>query len=162
MINTLKTIDQAGIKALIKERLENPEKYVNKSLIIWRSNIGDGIQGRILREVRDDYNKLLPKNEQKSFTVTYDTDLQRALAETNGIVALDPTGGAIQWKLYPDTLKDFQTRLNNPGSLSDKAAPVVAFMPYHSEWFETPEVYTNAEQYLFQPDFEEWSHVAVR
>ncbi len=35
-------------------------------------------------------------------------------------------------------------------------------MPYHSEWFETPEVYTNAEQYLFAPDFEEWAEWALR
>ncbi len=97
MINSLKTIDQSGIKALIKERLENPEKYVNTPLIIWRSNVGDGIQMRILREVRDAYNKTVAENEHKSVTVTYDTDLERALSKTNGIVVLDPTGGAIQW-----------------------------------------------------------------
>lgn len=144
MINNLKPIDQSGIKALIKERIKHPEKYINTPLIVWRSNIADGIQLRILREVCDDYNKSLPQNEHKSFTVTYDTDLKRALSETNGIVVLDPVGSAIQWKLYPETLKEFQTLLNNLGKLSDKSTPVVAFMPYHTDWFETPEVYTNA------------------
>lgn len=162
MINNLKTIDQSGIKALLRERFENPEKYANTPLIIWRSDIGDGIQQRILQEVRDAYNETLPQKEQKSFTITIDSDLERAVSETNGIVVLDPAGAVLQWKLYPETLKDFQTLLNNPGRLSEKAAPVVAYMTHYSEWFETPEVYTNAEQYLFVPDFDEWAEWAVR
>lgn len=162
MLDNLKTIDQSGIKALIRERFENPEKYVNTPLIIWRSDIGDGIQQRILQEVRDAHNETMPQKEQKSFTVTIDSDLKRAVSETNGIVVLDPAGAAIQWKLYPETLRDFQTLLNNPGRLSEKAAPVVAYMTHYSEWFETPEVYTNAEQYLFVPDFDEWAEWAVR
>ncbi|MDE6339930.1 MAG: hypothetical protein K2K97_09120 [Muribaculaceae bacterium] len=157
MIHNLKTIDQLGIKALVKKRLECPEVYLNTPLIIWRSNIADGIQNRILNEACEDYNKSIPENEHKSFAITCDADFERALSETNGLVVLDPVGASIQWKRYPDTFRDFQNLLNNPGRYGAKSAPVVTFMPYHSEWFETPEVYTNAEQYLFKPDFEEWA-----
>lgn len=57
MTTGLKTIDQSGIKALIKERLKNPGQYADRPLIIWRADLRDGIQERVLRDVFNDYNR---------------------------------------------------------------------------------------------------------
>lgn len=70
MIQNLKPIDQTGIKALLKERIENSEKFVNKPLIIWRSLYNDGIMDRMLEEAFDEYNANMPKESRKWYRVS--------------------------------------------------------------------------------------------
>ncbi len=76
MIQNLKPIDQTGIKALIKERIENPQKYVNTPLIIWRAPYNDGIQERILEEAFDEYNLNMSKEDRKWYRVSFIGDNQ--------------------------------------------------------------------------------------
>ena len=40
--------------------------------------------------------------------------------------------------------------------------PVIAFMSDNHDWFETPEKFPDAEQYMFQADFDEWAEWAVK
>lgn len=57
MMHQLKPIGQAGIKALVKERIENPLKYVNTPLILWRADIRDAAHENVLRDVFNEYNE---------------------------------------------------------------------------------------------------------
>lgn len=51
------TIDQTGFKSLLMKRLEHPDLYEGRPLVIWNSDLGDGIQQRILKQAVEDYNK---------------------------------------------------------------------------------------------------------
>lgn len=167
----IKSIDQKDIKKLLKERLAEPEKYLDKALIIWRSNIDDGIQMRILEEACREYNQDKPLDQKKWFAISPWKDLAITFRRDNivteddgvcklGLAVIDPVGAALEFKTNPDSLKQFIAVLNNPSSLGESAVPVVAYMAYHNDWFETPDLYPNSEQYVFTPDFEEWAEWA--
>lgn len=69
MLENLNTIDQSGIKALIKERVENPEKYVDTPLVIWRADIRDGNQEAILMDVFNEYNEGKTGRDRKWYKI---------------------------------------------------------------------------------------------
>lgn len=181
MLENLNTIDQSGIKALIKERVENPEKYVDTPLVIWRADYRDGIQERILEEVFDEYNEARTKEERKWYRtsmltnegqILYDfttpeiirTDVEEpAFGKYNlGLMVIEPVFVTMDYN--KGSLEMYYSAINNrrvgdvrllPG------VPVVAFMSDNHAWFETPERYPDAEQYIFKPDFEEWVEWAL-
>ena len=176
---SLKTIDQTGIKNLIAERIKNPELYVNKPLVIWRADIADGIQERILEEAFDEWNKGKTTEERKWFrttmlgmgtpqvyNLTEDTivrdDVNGSLygAYRFGLLVIDPMFVHGDYMSNPESLKMYHSIINNRkwGDIEILAGvPIVSFMPYTYDWFQTPDAYPAAEQYVFKPDFEEWA-----
>ena len=175
----IKTIDQSGIKNLIAERIKNPEQYVNKPLIIWRSNFDDGIQARILEEAFDAWNEgktteerkwyrktTLGLNTPQTYNLTEDTiirddvDGSRYGTYQFGLLVIDPLFVFGDYNLNPDSLKMYHSIINNRkwGDTEILAGvPVVSFMLYTYDWFQTPDAYPAAEQYVFKPDFDEWA-----
>lgn len=182
MINNLKTIDQTGIKALIKKRIEHPEKYIDKPLIIWRSLYNDGIMDRMLEEAFDEYNANMSKESRKWYRVSilpddvqisYDyttpeiirTDVEGdAYGKYNfGMLVIDPIFAFMRPK--DDTLDIHYSAISSRKVGDIKLlpnVPVVAFMCYNNDELENPEQYSDAEQYLFQPDFDEWAEWALK
>lgn len=177
----MKTIDQSGIKNLIAKRIKTPEQYVNKPLIIWRSNFDDGIQERILEEAFDEWNKEKTTEERKWFCrtllgldtpqTTYDltnkeiirNDVDESLfgAYQIGLLVFDPIFVSMDYESNPESLKMYHAIINNRkwGDIEILAGvPVVSFMPYTYDWFQTPDAYPTAEQYVFKPDFKEWAN----
>ena len=171
MLAELKTISQSGIRSLLKERLEHPEKYVDKPLIIWRSDFRDGIQDRLLRNVLHDYNEGKRKDEQKWFisSLLGDENQTRHDFSVNhiiepgkkhllGIYIIEPVFAPVDYN--DNAYEKYIDIINNRKSGDIKmiaGVPVVAYMCHNYDWFETPEVYPDAEQYVFEPDFEEWA-----
>lgn len=177
----MKTIDQSGIKALIQERIENPEKYVNTPLIIWRAPYNDGIQDRILEEVFDEYNANMSKDDRKWYRVSMIGDEQQISYDftTPEIIRIDVEGDAYgkydfgllvidpvfaSMRPREQSLDMYYSAINsrNVGDVTLLPdVPVVALMPNNRDWFETPEKYPEAEQYLFVPNFDEWAEWAA-
>lgn len=173
MISNLKTIDQQGIKSLLRERLEHPELYTNKPLIVWRSEINDGIQTRILHHAVEDYNNGRDAESVKWYHMAcadfgeYDITNNSRINPNNG-----RKGGELEHSVYKIGLLAFHTMpwwskekfdkfrtLINTRKWGDiemlPDVPIVAYL--HGEKYGTPEDYPTAEQYMFEPDFEEWA-----
>lgn len=182
-MDNLKRIDQQGIKSLLRDRLENSTKYLDTPLIIWRSNFDDGLQEEILEEVLDDYNLDRSGDERKWFRRTllagayqteYDLsdpqeirtvfdDLKSGVYQV-GILAVDPKNMMRDYKMDASSLSDYQSLLNDRRwkDITMKFdAPIVAYMLFSEKEFETPEKYPNAEQYVFEPDFDQWADWAL-
>lgn len=175
MIETLKPINQTGLKTLIKERIENPEKYVNTPLIIWRSDIRDGIQKRILDEVFEEFNANKSTDDRQFYRVStllndYDFNTPEVIRNDVkgdaygkykfGLLVIDPA-----FRPKEDSLDIYYSAINSRrvGDITLLPdVPIVAFMSNNNDWFETPEKYPEAEQYVFQPDFEEWAEWALK
>lgn len=133
MLEKLKTISQSDVKKLLKERLDYPEKYVDKPLIIWRSYFYDGILDFIARHTRSEYNKEKSKGETKWFCA----DPLRIKKEklTFCIITFDEDD---------DKIRETYAGL-----------PMVLFVPFEDNDGEVRRSYPNAEEYIFQPDFKE-------
>lgn len=139
----LKTIDQSGIKTHIKERLENPGQYTARPLIIWRADLRDGIQERVLRDVFNDYNRYrathvwykmasvrkMPRTKadvlHDMLTAKYvDRNNNRPYTPVygvggkedlfpNALFVIDPVMVARDYSRTPDALVKFQSLINN-------------------------------------------------
>lgn len=182
-MDKLKRINQQGIKSLLKDRLENPAKYRDIPLIIWRSNLDDGIQEEILYEVFDEYNQGRSEKERKWYRRTFlggDYQTEHDLSNPHefrssndrskfgvhqvGILAVDPLYMSRDYKRDASSPLRYQSLLNHRRWEDIKIqfdAPVVAYMLFTGKEFETPEKYPNAEQYVFEPDFEQWADWAL-
>ncbi len=188
MITTLHSIGKIGIKALIKERIKNPQKYVNTPLIIWRADIRDEVHEDILRDIFNEYNgeksgrsrkwykiasihqlpstkadimfdmlsnPFVDKNNNKPYqgpvSVYAGFDSKRDTHEI-GLFVIDPVLASLDYSRNPELLPKYHSVINsrkwgNMRLLAD--VPVVAYMCISEPWFETPEVYADAEQYIF-------------
>lgn len=170
MLEELKTISQSGIRKLLKERLENPEKYVGTPLLIWRSDFRDGIQDRLLRNILHEYNEGKEKDEQKWFLssllgdenqTSHDFSVNHIIEHGKkhllGIYVIEPVFAPVDYnhKAYEKYIDVINQRKSGDIKMVD-GIPVVAYMCHTYDWFETPEKYSSAEQYIFKPDFEEW------
>lgn len=192
MITDLPTINQQGIKSLLRERIEHPNLHADKPLIIWRSDIRDGIQERLLSEVflekypyeflrmwykiasirkmplrqesalRDMLTaEYVDRNDNVPYDGGYHHDNSKEPEMCHiGLYVIDPVCAAGDYRRKPETLANYQSVINsrnwNDIQLPE-GVPTVAYMCIGEPWFETPEAYPNAEQYLFEPDFEEWA-----
>lgn len=179
MLKNIKSIDQTGIKALIKERLENPEKYVNTPLLIWRADYRDGIQGRILEEAFDEYNVNMSKDDRKWYQtsllasdqqISYDfttPEIIRDVVEEAAFGSYKVALMVIEPMFSPvnqESLDRYNSAINSRKVGDVELLPnvhVVSFMCHNHELVEIPENYPNAEQYVFEPDFEEWAKWAT-
>ena len=174
MNTNLKTINQAEIAALLKERIENPAAYISKPLIIWRSYVHDGIQSAILRDVFREFNATKPEGDRKWYRETMLGDPAQVRADLTeeaiyeeeapagsrvGLYVLSPVFAKMDYDMDKSSLKGYiealtDRKFNGVEMLAD--IPVAAYMCYNYDWFETPEAYPDAEQYVFEPDFELW------
>lgn len=134
-IPNLPVISQSGIKELLRKRLHNHDEYGGKPLVIWRSYYFDGIQEQLVREVLKERNTCLPKEEWKGVLANPKT----ARKERLEFVAVD-------------TLADYEQTLTN---FAGVPFVVYAAMPGPDESVLAD--FPNAEQYVFSPDYEEWS-----
>ena len=191
----LNLLDQSGIKALIKERLENPGRYADRPLIIWRADLRDGIQERVLQDVFNDYNryrathvwykmasvrkmprtkadvlhdmltaKFVDRNNNCPYTPVHGVGGGKEDLFYNALFVIDPVMVGRDYSRDPEALVKFQSLINNrewEGIRLAKGIPVVAYMCLSDEWFETPEAYPDAEQYIFEPDIKEFAEWAV-
>ena len=194
----IKTINQSGIKNLLAERVKNPELYVNKPLVIWRADIADGIQERILDSVFNEHNEgkkdvdhswyriawvhQLPytksdilftmigshivdrNNNEVGNTVTVYNGMDDEEDDCElGLLVINPKLVALDYGRNPELLNKYHSLINDrkwDNIEVCKGVPVVAYMCLNYDWFETPEAYPDAEQYIFVPDFEEWAEWA--
>lgn len=175
MISNLKTIDQQGIKSLLRERLEHPELYTNKPLIIWRSDLYDNIQKRILDQAVEDCNKGRDAECVKWYRKVcadfreYDVTNNRVINPNDGWSVY---GGKLEHHVYQvglfafypmllwskENFEKFHTLINTRRCGDIEMLPDVPVVAYLcGEKYGAPEDYPTAEQYMFEPDFEEWA-----
>lgn len=191
----LNAIDQSGLKALIKERLENPGQYADQPLIIWRTDLRDGIQERVLRDVFNDYNhtqathvwykiasvrkmphtkadvlhdmltaKFVDRNDNRPYTPVHGVGCGKEDFFHNALFVVDPVMLARDYSRDPEALVEFQSLINNRewnGIKLTDGIPVIAYMCFSDEWFETREAYPDAEEYIFEPDIKELAEWAM-
>lgn len=190
MTAELTTIDQSGIRELIRERLDNPAQYIDKPSIIWRADIRDGIQQRVLDEVFNELNhgrasriwyriasvrrmpgskgdvlhdmlsaKYVDRNNNRPYEPVHGVGGGKEDLCNNALFVIDPVMADRDFTRYPESADNYRSLINhrNWGGLKLTAGiPVVAYMCHSGEWFETPEAYPAAEQYVFKPDLEEF------
>lgn len=135
MTAELKTIDQAGIRPLLRERLDSPATFIGKPLILWRSYISDGINDVLVREVFRDYNKDLSRDDRKGFWI----NPKNVKKEKLGICVID-------------TSADYSRALEKYGDV-----PMVVYAYVDSPDPSVLEDFPDAEQYIFAPDFQLWA-----
>jgi hypothetical protein len=173
-MRNVKPINQNQLKILIKDRLDRPELYENRPLIIWRSDFRDGIIQRVVNEAFSQFNISKPDDERKWYSdlmLAEDTPpsgygfSEPQLIEDDGTYLL---GMYVLETIFAEMDYNYEgvNGLNKYYSfINDRrwgkfplrnCVPTVVFMCYNYEWFETPEKYPLAEQYLFAPDFDEW------
>lgn len=178
-MKNINKIDQTQLKTLLRERVGNPTKFLNRPLVIWRSNWDDGIQERILQEVFSEINNLDDTAKQKWYRHTLlgeEAQIKYDLTESTefgyddkmasvGLLAVDPLFLTLDYKEDPKNLKNYCSLINNRKwkdiEVMDNV-PVVVYMCHPDKELEKPELYPTAEQYVFEPDFDEWAHWAVQ
>lgn len=129
------SVSQSGVKELLLKRLQTPDEYIGKPLVIWRSYYFDGIQELLVREVLKKRNSGLSKEEWKGVLVNPKTARKERLA----FVAID-------------TLADYEKTLAN---FEDIPLVVYAALPNPDD--SILKDFPNAEQYVFTPDYKEWA-----
>lgn len=172
-VDELITIDQKGLRAKLEQRLANPSEYIDRPLLIWRSDFRDGVTERVVHNTFHDYNRERPREPHKWFAATLlgdDTQVSHDFLQKNiikpgkeslvGLYVLEPMLIYADYKRNPGLLNKFHDVINHRHwgdirMLPD--VPSVAFMSIDEDWFETPDAYPAAEQYLFDPDFEQWA-----
>ena len=170
MPTNLNTINQADIAALLKERLEQPDLYVDRPLIIWRSDFGDGIQTSLLRYVLKEYNETKPLEDRKWYRQPIAGDISHVAHElTEGVISgeevpkvshlglyvLSPMDHGMDKSSINGCIEALTARRFN-GQKMLPGIPLVAYMCNNRDRFETSDAYPGAEQYVFEPDFEQW------
>lgn len=177
------SISQSELSRILKSRIENPEEFSRKPLIIWRTYIGDGIQKRIIEDVFNEFNsdkKPALRKWYERLTMVHGTLLSKADRESvagqsllnkhpdyqTGLIVVDPFFINEDYEDNPVSINRYDSILK--GRLgkyieSGDNLPIVAFMACPEEASRYLEnSYPDAEQYVFHPDFEVWAQWAVR
>ena len=134
-----KTIDQAGLAKLIRERADEPAKFTGRPLVVWQAALDDGVTFDILFNIFHDYNRGKAREEKKTFW--YPTAEVYSLPDKTkcfGLCALTVSN--------PDEIPALPTDI-----------PVVVFLDCTCANSKPSTEFSNAEQYLFAPDFEQWA-----
>ena len=143
-MKNLKTIDQRGIADAVAKRMNTPALYAERPLVVWRADFRDGVQEGVLREVVKEYNNNKPDEEKRLFRVLDMTDENKPPRRYHapsrlGFYVVQPATA------HPDSI-DRAVREIGSG------VPLVFFMPG-----EATDELSAAEQYVFEPDFEQWA-----
>lgn len=180
-MKALKKINQTELKSLLKERIENPGKYLSRPLLIWESLLSDGIQERILDEVFSESNKKMDKETRQWYKMVTPLMGPSLFGEANkreyleeptvirhedslndedygkynaGLIVID-----LPVILDGEWLGEFKHLLDthNWEGIGLPKLPLVVYMSRRDDKLGDPSDYPDAEQYIFEPDFEEWS-----
>lgn len=172
-MNHITKISQTELKEILKARIQNKEAYKDKPLIVWRSFLEDGIQKRILEEVLEElnidrigservwYKEIHPEslNDSDLTAITILPDFHiKDVRYGNHKVVLTVTG--FIHKPDANILDRFHKLI--AGKVRRDDSPLIAFVNYKEKEIENPEMFPNAEQYIFEPDFEEWAKWAQK
>ncbi len=158
MSDSVRTIDAAGLKALLKERFEHPELYRDKHVFIWQAYWHDGIQSELVMDVmRQDFSK--PKNERRIFRLISPCSRDRYIEKTSGARSNPKVGYLFYQPLRlvlegedipenPLTLKEFINAAKEFLSVNGDKLPVVVYLPYT---YDPSALDASHEQYIFTP-----------
>ena len=161
-----KSIDQSGIAALVVKRMNNPALYAERPLVIWRSDFHDGIQFSLLHETLREYNRGKEKDAMKYYVPIRLGDGEQSIyddsAQNNphlGFYVIDPA----RERLTETSLREKLSRLLSTRQTEEirlhPDIPMVTFLcrefDFDGGWLA--EVCPEAEQYIFEPDFEQWA-----
>lgn len=176
----LNKINQTQLKVLLKERIENPAEYVSHPLLIWESNLRDGIQERILENVFNEINVNKDRDTRQWFKMItpltgpslFGEASKREYLEESTVIRSDDSLSEEDYGKYKAGLIiiDFPVILDNEWLSEFKnllmthkwegidlpKLPFVVFMSRRDNKAGSPTDYPEAEQYIFEPDFEEW------
>lgn len=123
----IKTINQDGVSALLKERLEHPDLYIDKPLVIWNCDFFDGIMSDLALTAVRKFNRGKPKEQWKSWWV----NPKRAVKKERLALSI----------ITHDV--DFSV------SLTHYPVPTVMFAPFKEPQDEILAKMPGAEQYIF-------------
>ena len=151
MSTPLKTIDQTGIRALLKARLEKPELYADKPLFIWQAEWHDGIQQGLGIDVMRQINKGKSKEEWRCFKIRTLGNFENHIPTSN-IKSKGITVGYIVFPNKPLSLGDSLNEVEQFMISREYAVPLIVYLTYRYH-----PVRIEAEHYIFEPDFEAWA-----
>lgn len=147
----LNTIDQSGIRALLKARLEQPELYADKPLFIWQSAWHDGIQQGLGIDLMRQINKGKSKEEWRCFRIRALGNFENRFPMPN-IKSKGITAGYFVFTNKPLSLGYFLNEVEQFMISREHAVPLIVYLPYRYQ-----PVRLEAEHYIFEPDFETWA-----
>ena len=146
-MKNLKTIDQSGIASLVAERMNNPAQYVERPLVIWRSHYRDGVLEGLLCDVARAYNENKPRKGKRMFWVIDVDDENKSSDYFSNPVVLG------FYVVQPASARSASFVREKMREIGEKfGVPVICFMPC-----DATDVFPSVEQYLFEPDFEQWA-----
>lgn len=178
-MTVLPFITQTELSRALKTRIENPKDFIGRPLIVWRSYVGDGIQRRILEDVFKQYNADRSLHSRKQYelgrmihgtlmSVTGCLDEAESSVSGHcepGLIAVDPFFIYKDFEENPKSINRYRSLLEGHLFEADELRsqlPVVAYMSCPEEASRYLEgSYPNAEQFIFRPDFEEWSNWSI-
>ena len=155
MANTVETIDQTGMRALILERLEHPGLYADKPLFVWQCVWPDGIQQEVLLHACRDFNRDKDREDWSIFRLTTVRDGENQLNKPSGNFKFRVGG----YLIHSRTLS-LEYYLHEVGKLieeNNSTLPLIVYLPYRYEQSIADETCFNAEHRIFTPDFETWA-----
>lgn len=155
MATPVRTIDQSGVRALLKSRLEHPEPYADKPLFIWQSAWHDGIQQGLVSKTCLDLNKGKDCDEWRYCRLITvgkgGNHLNSSDRKDKGCLS----GYAINTHML--NLENYLCEVDNLIEENNNAVPLIVYLPYRYEQSLGVETYFDAEHYIFEPDFETWA-----
>lgn len=140
MANTVESIDQTDIRAIVLERLEHPEQYAGKQLFIWQAAWHDGIQQKLIVDTSLDFNKVKAREDWSFF---------RLITVSDENVSLKGPAGSGQLAGYVVTTRTLplDEYLAIVGRLIDdnrSSLPMILYLPYRYQPMPL-----QGEQYVF-------------
>lgn len=138
------TIDQAGIRSLIRERLENPEAYADRPVFIWQAEWLDGTLYLMLHKEHLDFNRGKDREDWKHFKLVAVRDETIPLNVPCGDKRL--VGYALYTKT-PPLLEEYLKEVGRLIKANQNSLPVIVYLPYKYHAVKLP-----GEQYIFIPE----------
>ena len=174
----LTKVNQHEIKALLEERILNPKKYTDRPLLIWRGYFEDGIQDKVFfnidpqirermhkqfRERKEPY-KQPPREEDVALTRKVFIELDNL--NENRFFFPDKELNLKRFFCFilefPDKnhindlhYEQYSGLINTDWLMKELEwlnAPIVVYLPF----IEQPEAFKGFDQYVFNPDYDEW------
>ena len=137
MTKEIKTINQEGVSALLKERLERPDLYADKPLLLWGAYWEDGFQHLLVRHCILAFNEGKEKGNGKWYY--FNPNTPGALKGYAGLYLVD---SSIE---YPENFEMYH------------GAPLIVYAMDNIEEKRLLSDLAHAEQYRFQPAFRQWA-----
>ena len=143
MSDSVKTIDQAGIRALIRERHKNPSLYADKPVFIWRAEWLDGVQQRLLVHECMDFNRGKDREDWKVFRLVTvrkeDTPLESSWGNRKAV-------GYALYTRKPPLLEEYLKEVDRLIRANNNSLPVIVYLPYKYQ-----SIHLEGDQYIFVP-----------